>query len=85
MESSFSSIFTPTLKKIAVVNYPAHSPPTSQGRRNCKGQGEIPVDIFRIIGIPLNIFSDYPKIFFQYILMLLPSAYAIVQSGGWCI
>ena len=41
MESSFSSIFTPTLKKIAVVNYPAHSPPTSQGRRNCKGQGEI--------------------------------------------
>ena len=26
MESSFSSFFTPTLKKIAVVNYPAHSP-----------------------------------------------------------
>ena len=41
MESSFSSIFTPTLKKIAVVNYPAHSPLLPRAVETVRDRGEI--------------------------------------------
>ena len=41
MESSFSSIFTPTLKKIAVVNYPAHSPLLPRAVETVRDRGKI--------------------------------------------
>ena len=41
MESSFSSIFTPTLKKIAVVNYPAHSPLLHRAVETVRDRGKI--------------------------------------------
>ena len=41
MESSFSSIFTPTLKKIAVVNYPAHSPLLPRAVETVRDRGKL--------------------------------------------